>query len=86
MFKFLLVAEHNVRSNSVCVCQPQSSLMDLMDAVPGGPVDPWGAGAGGGGGGGAAAAAAPVSDPWQNYGKHGVYTHPRVCLHLMIET
>ncbi|KAK1805166.1 hypothetical protein P4O66_019525 [Electrophorus voltai] len=39
---------------------PQSSLMDLMDAVPDRPVDPWGAGAG--------AAAAPASDPWQSYG------------------
>ncbi|XP_076865258.1 epsin-2 isoform X2 [Brachyhypopomus gauderio] len=36
---------------------PQSSLMDLMDAVPTGPVDPWGG-----------AAAGPASDPWQSYG------------------
>ncbi|XP_017310521.1 epsin-2 [Ictalurus punctatus] len=47
--------------------EPQSTLMDLIDAVPGGPVDPWGAGAR------AAAAApapatAPTSDPWQSYG------------------
>lgn len=39
-----------------------------MDAVPGGPVDPWGSGGGG-------AAAAPASDPWQSYGKPGVCTH-----------
>ncbi|GAA6099116.1 epsin-2 isoform X1 [Tachysurus ichikawai] len=43
--------------------EPQSSLMDLMDAVSGGPVDPWGTGGGGG-----AAASAPSSDPWQSYG------------------
>lgn len=54
--------------------------MDLMGAVPGGPVDPWGAAGGGGGGAAAAAAsasaaasaaaaAAPASDPWQSYGK-----------------
>ncbi|XP_052405841.1 epsin-2 isoform X1 [Carassius gibelio] len=47
---------------------PQSSLMDLMDAVPEGPAnqasDPWGAGAGAA----AAAAAGPASDPWQSYG------------------
>ncbi|XP_066530899.1 epsin-2 isoform X2 [Hoplias malabaricus] len=40
----------------------ESSLMDLMNAVPEGPADPWGAGAGAG------AAAAPPSDPWQSYG------------------
>lgn len=42
-----------------------------MDAVPGGPVDPWGSG----GGGAAAAPTAPASDPWQSYGKPGVCTH-----------
>lgn len=50
----------------LCVQPPQSSLMDLMDAVPKVPADqasdPWGAGA--------AAAAGPASDPWQPYGKH----------------
>lgn len=56
-------------SDVVCVCmQPQSSLMDLMDTVLGGPADqaadPWGAGAGA-----AAAAGGPASDPWQSYGK-----------------
>ncbi|XP_073801011.1 epsin-2 isoform X1 [Danio rerio] len=48
----------------VCAQPPQSSLMDLMDAVPEGHAnqgtDPWGAGA--------AAAAGPTSDPWQSYG------------------
>ncbi|KAL6457154.1 hypothetical protein MHYP_G00341170 [Metynnis hypsauchen] len=43
---------------------PQSSLMDLMDAVPESPADPWGAGAAAA----AAAAPAPASDPWQSYG------------------
>ncbi|XP_053084359.1 epsin-2 isoform X1 [Pangasianodon hypophthalmus] len=45
--------------------EPQSSLMDLMDAVPGAPVDPWAAGAAAAA---AAAAPAPASDPWQSYG------------------
>ncbi|KAF5889010.1 epsin-2 isoform X1, partial [Clarias magur] len=54
--------------------EPQSSLMDLLDVVPGGPADPWGAGGGAGAsatGASAAAAAAkaaPASDPWQSYG------------------
>ncbi|XP_046690571.1 epsin-2 isoform X3 [Silurus meridionalis] len=52
--------------------EPQSSLLNLMDAVPGGPVDPWGAGAGGApppaATAAAAAASAPASDPWQSYG------------------
>ncbi|TSK31316.1 Epsin-2 [Bagarius yarrelli] len=48
--------------------EPKSSLMDLIDAVPGGPVDPWGAGGGGAATAAAAAAAAPASDPWQTYG------------------
>ncbi|KAB5530999.1 hypothetical protein PHYPO_G00135820 [Pangasianodon hypophthalmus] len=46
--------------------EPQSSLMDLMDAVPGAPVDPWAAGAAAAAA--AAAAPAPASDPWQSYG------------------
>ncbi|XP_027004235.2 epsin-2 [Tachysurus fulvidraco] len=53
--------------------EPQSSLMDLMDAVSGGPVDPWGTG---GGGAAAAAASAPSSDPWQSYSKPGSATKP----------
>ncbi|MCJ8746394.1 hypothetical protein PDJAM_G00141400 [Pangasius djambal] len=47
--------------------EPQSSLMDLMDAVPRAPVDPWGAG-GGGAAAAPAPAPAPTSDPWQSYG------------------
>ncbi|XP_062868993.1 epsin-2 isoform X2 [Trichomycterus rosablanca] len=43
----------------------ESSLMDLMDAVPKGHVDPWGTG---GGAAAAAAAPAPASDPWKSYG------------------
>ncbi|KAM9493610.1 epsin-2 isoform 1-T2 [Clarias gariepinus] len=51
--------------------EPQSSLMDLLDVVPGGPADPWGAGGGAGAspaGAAAKAKAAPASDPWQSYG------------------
>lgn len=50
--------------------EPQSSLMDLIDTVPGGPVNPWGAGEGGAG------AAAPAPDPWQSYSKTGNATKP----------
>ncbi|XP_060752991.1 epsin-2 isoform X1 [Tachysurus vachellii] len=57
--------------------EPQSSLMDLMDAVSGGPVDPWGTGGGAAAAAAAAAAAsAPSSDPWQSYGKPGSATKP----------